>query len=176
MRGMILVAFTLMLLGCHEPHTGQQTLLAGAKCPIMPVPRQVMAESIQDSLQLGGLDWDFSSAADWVDDGQRWRDEWMNGVFPNGQINRQPLVFSHNKAWTAERYRLHVDDSGIHITAGGRQGAIWGLVSLRQLMPIQCENGNCGSLRLPHVCLEDEPRYAHRGLLLDCCRHFMEPE
>lgn len=176
MRGMMLGAFALFFWGCNEPQAGEQTILAGAQCPVMPAPHQVETPSNQDTLLVGGLDWDFSAAADWSDDGRRWRDEWMDGVFPNGKAARKPLVFDHNTTWPAERYRLQVDETGIRIIAGGRLGAIWGLVSLRQLMPIPCENGNCGWVGLPHVRFEDEPRYHHRGLLLDCCRHFMEPE
>lgn len=62
-----------------------------------------------------------------------------------------------------EGYRLSVAEDGVTIEASTEAGVIWALTTLFEIT----ENGNA-----PCVAIEDAPKYAHRGLLLDCARHF----
>ena len=43
------------------------------------------------------------------------------------------------------------------------------------MMPAVCEQGCPRGFELPAVAIQDSAYLAHRGLLLDCCRHFMAP-
>ncbi len=72
-------------------------------------------------------------------------------------------------------YRLRVDASGVEVVAGETAGLLYALATLRQLLPAWA----CGlaplpgaPLTLPHVAIEDTPRFAWRGLHLDVGRHF----
>ncbi|MBB5192413.1 hexosaminidase [Silvimonas terrae] len=67
-----------------------------------------------------------------------------------------------------ESYRLEVTDSGIILTAPQRYGALRGLQTLLQL-----QTTNSQGVVFPHVLIEDAPRFAWRGLLLDVSRHFI---
>ena len=72
--------------------------------------------------------------------------------------------------------RLHAD-SGICIRASAAAGAFRGLTTLRQMLPVAWEDDKGrASFDMPTGILRDAPRFEHRGLLLDCCRHFMSPE
>lgn len=53
----------------------------------------------------------------------------------------------------------------------------WGLQSLSQVL-IGRANEQPGSetLRLPGLRIADKPRFAYRGAMLDCCRHFFTVE
>lgn len=62
-----------------------------------------------------------------------------------------------------EAYRLQVNDRGIEINASDETGVIWALTTIHSKM----ENQN-----IPYCTIEDAPRYAHRGVMLDCVRHF----
>ena len=64
-----------------------------------------------------------------------------------------------------EGYRLRVSPSSTTLTAPKTAGLFYGLQTLRQLA--------FGRDRIPCGEIEDRPAYAWRGLLLDCCRHFM---
>ncbi len=61
------------------------------------------------------------------------------------------------------------------IIRGGRQGLIWGLQTFNQLMLLDRELIG-GGYSLPIVELVDQPAFQHRGMLLDCCRHFFSVE
>ena len=76
-----------------------------------------------------------------------------------------------------EAYNLNVDKGQIQITASTSEGLFRGWTTLRLMIPASAETGGCAKgFFLPIVSIEDSPEFEHRGLLLDCCRHFMEPE
>ena len=77
------------------------------------------------------------------------------------------LVLRHDQELSPEGYSLLVEADKITITAFAEAGVIWALVTLYSLE----EKGN-----YPAIYLEDAPRYAHRGFLLDCVRHFFPVE
>jgi hexosaminidase len=74
----------------------------------------------------------------------------------------------------AEGYRLKVGSDGITIHARGGAGFFYAAQTVKQLMPAS-EFGD-GELPftvpIPFVEIEDEPRFAWRGLMLDTARHF----
>jgi hexosaminidase len=68
-----------------------------------------------------------------------------------------------------EAYRLSVTPQGIEIAASGDRGLFWGVQTLLQMLPA----GHQGALSIPAVRIDDAPRYAWRGVMLDVARHFM---
>ena len=68
----------------------------------------------------------------------------------------------------AEEYTLEVTTTRVVLRAGGPTGLIHGLASLRQL----AGTGN----EVPAVVIADGPRFPWRGVMLDCCRHYMSVE
>lgn len=69
----------------------------------------------------------------------------------------------------AEGYKLDVSKDGIRISAKD-QGLFYAVQSLLQMFP------NDGTAKLACVSIEDQPRYAYRGLHLDVSRHFFSKE
>jgi hexosaminidase len=67
-----------------------------------------------------------------------------------------------------EAYALEVTPDGVRISAGTHQGLFYGAITLWQLVT---PDG-----RVPAVRIEDAPRFAWRGFMLDSARHFMPPE
>jgi len=68
-----------------------------------------------------------------------------------------------------EAYALLVDENQIRITSDGNPGIFYGIQTLVQIID-QLENKDTS---IQSLLLEDHPKFGHRGLLLDCCRHFM---
>jgi len=70
-----------------------------------------------------------------------------------------------------EDYRLTVSAQGVRLQAAGPTGVLRGLATLRQLV----QPGEQG-FELPLVTIDDAPRFAWRGLLIDPARHFVHVE
>jgi hexosaminidase len=76
-----------------------------------------------------------------------------------------------------EAYRLVVDDTQVRIDGGDPAGVFWGAQTLRQLLgpeafrraPLDPER----RWSVPLGVVEDGPRFAWRGMLLDVARHFL---
>ncbi len=66
-----------------------------------------------------------------------------------------------------ESYILNISESGITVQASGESGIIWALTTVANLEK---------NLTLPCCSIEDAPKYQHRGLHLDCARHFFSTE
>ena len=74
-----------------------------------------------------------------------------------------------------EGYQLEVRPDAIVIEAPGTAGVFYGIQTLRQLLPIEIEERRPVSgvdWRVPCVLIEDKPRFAWRGFMLDEARHF----
>jgi len=78
------------------------------------------------------------------------------------------LRLYRNSGLPDEGYHLHVtQERGVQIEASSAQGLCWALATLHTLI----EDG-----RVPCCDITDAPRYPHRGILLDCVRHFFPVE
>ena len=82
----------------------------------------------------------------------------------------QPIRFvTDRKIAGDEAYRLTISPSGVTIAASHPAGLFYGAVSLWQLLT--AEPGN-GPVTLSARTIDDAPRFAWRGLLIDSSRHF----
>lgn len=81
-----------------------------------------------------------------------------------------PINLTINKNLDKNKYQLQIRKKRINIEASNPQSIFWGIVSLQQLIDINTTNS--GDIILPICTIEDKPQYNHRGMLLDCARHF----
>lgn len=77
----------------------------------------------------------------------------------------------------SEAYRLRVDQHGILLESSDADGLFWGIQTLFQLLPNAIYSGErvVESL-IPFVEIEDAPRFAWRGAMLDVSRQFFSIE
>ena len=78
-----------------------------------------------------------------------------------------------------EGYRLEVTPRRVTIRAAAPAGVFYGIQTLRQLLP--SDNLRKAPVRriewtIPCVSIEDRPRFAWRGMMMDTSRHFMPKE
>jgi len=78
----------------------------------------------------------------------------------------------------AEGYELSADRRGVEIKARTSRGLFAGVQTLRQLLPAQVESRSQvrGPWTVPAGRIVDQPRFAHRGAMLDVARHFFAPD
>lgn len=88
-----------------------------------------------------------------------------------GVPNSLVLTSAGTDSLPPEGYRLTVTPQKITI-AGKGAGLFYGIQTLIQLMP----SDDAATIKLPCVQIEDYPRFAYRGMMLDVCRHFFSVE
>ncbi|MFT4233543.1 MAG: family 20 glycosylhydrolase [Microbacterium sp.] len=67
-------------------------------------------------------------------------------------------------------YSLNIDDDGLRVRAGADAGLRHARATLAQLL-IEGDGWS-----LPHVAIDDAPRFTYRGMMLDVARHFFGVE
>ena len=84
--------------------------------------------------------------------------------------NKKKVVVEPNE----EAYTLTVTAKGFAISGQTAAAVFRGVQTLRKSLPIVKESGS--QIALPAVVVQDEPRFAYRGMHLDCSRHFFPVE
>lgn len=84
------------------------------------------------------------------------------------------IQFKINANLPSEGYRLEVSPKSIVIEASQGRGHFYGVQTLLQLLPpaVFAGAGNQGLWMIPACVIEDAPRFAYRGVMLDVGRHF----
>lgn len=67
-----------------------------------------------------------------------------------------------------EAYLLEVNEDQVTITGSSAAGVFYGIQTLRKSLPVAKD----AQVVLPPVRVNDAPRFAYRGMMLDVCRHF----
>ncbi|MDO4228449.1 MAG: glycoside hydrolase family 20 protein [Capnocytophaga sp.] len=93
---------------------------------------------------------------------------------PNGNF----IIFEVNKNIPVEGYKFTSSENKITIQSADRNGFIYALQTLRQLLPKEIESEQLIDKEwiIPLVSIEDQPEYPWRGLMIDVARHFFPKE
>ena len=87
----------------------------------------------------------------------------------SGSVTAGSIVFKlDSQINNLEGYSLSVTPKRIEITSRRPAGAFLAVQTLRQLIP----EGQKHKLEIPSVFIRDEPRFAHRGVMLDVGRYY----
>jgi hexosaminidase len=70
---------------------------------------------------------------------------------------------------TSESYLLDIKQKSI-VLSGSDRGIFYGVQSILQLLP----GARDSTISLPCALIKDTPRFAYRGMMLDCGRHFFD--
>lgn len=84
------------------------------------------------------------------------------------------IRISHTPGLSKESYNLRVDAQGISIEATEAAGVFYGLQSIRSMLTEA--DFNATQVTLPYVQVQDEPRYAYRGFMMDIARNFKDKQ
>ncbi|HJU39875.1 MAG TPA: family 20 glycosylhydrolase, partial [Tahibacter sp.] len=173
----IVAAFLIACLAACSP-TPQPTppapKIAAAKPALVPQPLRLDVRDgalrIDASTRVVAASPEAKAAAAYfVDTLKRTRDVALTVVDADAQ---GAIVFTLDPAAPDdgdEGYAIAIDARGAKVTARTARGLFYGGVSLWQL----ATSGNAGEpVVLPALSIQDRPRYAWRGLMLDSARHF----
>lgn len=171
MRPYHLIVFVLVFSGaCQQP----QSVLVGSTDGLIPLPASLVLTVPSEGLFVPSSQWNWQVDESWSDQVEFWK-TW----FP-GQSDKKGVAIQLQRieGEVLEGYQLRIDPQwGVWIGASDSIGVFRALTTLRQILPVELDLGAVErDLWLPALEINDAPRFEHRGLLLDCCRHFMEPE
>tara|TARA_R110001599_G_scaffold54673_10_gene151841 strand:+ start:1100 stop:3427 length:2328 start_codon:yes stop_codon:yes gene_type:complete len=100
-----------------------------------------------------------------------------------GVVNTAPssnfVQLSTDVSLPEEAYNLKVTENQVIIYASGHNGFLYGLETIRQLLPVAMESKNVVSNMnwdIPNVEIKDSPRFKWRGFMLDVSRHFFDKD
>lgn len=91
--------------------------------------------------------------------------------------NGKPAIsFVVEEGMPKEGYKLSVTPDLITLSASQPNGFFYGVQTIFQLLPPAVYGKQAdkkANWSIPAVEIEDAPRFAHRGLMLDVCRHYV---
>ena len=76
----------------------------------------------------------------------------------------------------AEAYTLEASAAGLRIRGATAAAVLWGVQTVRQLLPLEFETARGARpsrWTIPALRIEDRPRFAWRGSMIDAARHFL---
>ncbi|MFM7770650.1 MAG: beta-N-acetylhexosaminidase, partial [Bacteroidota bacterium] len=102
---------------------------------------------------------------------------WLEGNCPEACYGKNVSnYFEFNASKTEFKpggYLLRISSRGVKIESNGAEGMSYGIQTLKQLLWASFQE-NKKHIVLPMAVIQDAPVFSHRGLLLDCGRHFMD--
>jgi hexosaminidase len=141
---------------------------------LLPLPVQVTAQpggfALTDATTIRA-DASLADAATWLAAVLR-----AATRLPLRESDEGELRIVRDETLVEEAYRLEVTSRGATLSAGSDSGAFWGVQTLRQLLgPDAFRRAPVGenAWSVPACSIEDRPRFAWRGCLLDVARHFL---
>jgi len=159
--------------------TALATALPAVAAPaLIPAPASLVEGQGTYALRSGGViavpkgDTEAREVAVYLQDLLK-RTRGLSLTIREGGSGKAAVVLRRDPTRTGEAYRLTAGKDGVVIEAGARGGLFYGAVSLWQLAS---DGPGNGPAKIAAVTIEDAPRFAWRGMMLDSARHFQSPE
>ena len=89
-------------------------------------------------------------------------------------LGKGEIQFLVNPELAPEQYTVQVNKDGVVVEASALNGFVYACETLKQMLPAAIYGGKKAKAHwvLPYVSIQDQPRFAYRGMHLDVSRHF----
>jgi len=89
-------------------------------------------------------------------------------------LGKGDIQFLVNPELAPEQYNVQVSKDGVVVEASALNGFVYACETLKQMLPAAIYGGKKAKAHwvLPYVSIQDQPRFAYRGMHLDVSRHF----
>lgn len=174
-RLFVLFLAATFLISCSKSQKAKEIILSKGSPSIIPEPI---------SLEIGENSFVFSNSTEiHLDEGLKHPDVFRfhiggkaNSFVKKGKSgNHLYFTIKDSSNLKSEAYELSIKGNSISISAYNEVGLFWGLQTLKQLS-FQYQKNNSGIAIIPEMKISDQPKFQHRGMLLDVCRHFFDKE
>ena len=152
-----ILPFILLFFACNEPEIQEVHLIP--KPQNISINQGVFELNLQTGIVSDSL---FLAEVNYLKD--------LLNLPLNGQANH--IILHLKEGLGKEEFFLDISYDNLKIEASTPVGIMRGIQTLRQLLP----RGNKTTMNIPSLSIHDYPRFVWRGMLLDCCRHFMDVE
>ncbi|WP_417369719.1 beta-N-acetylhexosaminidase [Gelidibacter japonicus] len=161
----VLMVFITFLYNCDSPNPEK------TKPQIIPMPAQMEStkgEFVLDQSVGMSFDSNFKISATFL------KEFIEKGSAIQLRQNNKISFIQDDTISNDEGYQLTITPKQIEIRAKTDQGAFYAVQSLRQLLPVDLENGTfyMENITIPCVAITDSPQFKHRGMHLDVGRHY----
>lgn len=167
----IFTSLILIISACHTSTIAQEDSV-----PLLPKPANAVwlkgNFSLSDNMEIAGADGAL----------QEYFISQINSLtglkLKSVHVSPAKIIFSITKEKTEdEEYKLFVSKEKVEIISSSKEGLFRGMQTFFQLIPHEAKsNKKNSSIDIPCVNIKDKPRFSHRGLNLDCARHFMSKD
>ncbi|WP_418603166.1 family 20 glycosylhydrolase [Hwangdonia sp.] len=179
LKVVLVCALSLIFFGCNTKET---KVFTESDIQVIPKP---------ESLKLNEGNFQFNESTTFyvADDAQSAAAQILIDRFKVAQgwdlktVDTQPksnyIQFKTSEDIEDEGYKLMVENDVITIESNDFNGFLYGIQTLRQLLPpaIESETKTADAhWVIPNVEIADKPRFEWRGLMLDVSRHFFQKE
>ncbi|MBL4709404.1 MAG: beta-N-acetylhexosaminidase [Flavobacteriales bacterium] len=160
-----LITILLFLGSYNQAHSNEDTIALNYN--VIPKPSQLIIKEGKFALDKGV---DFQHPRELDIQAIELLQFFKKHQIKSSNIYSRKLIFDFAfEKHDAESYRLKITKDTILLTANTPIGISRGSATLKQLMLL---NNHSYYDQIPLVEIFDAPRFEHRGLLLDCSRHF----
>lgn len=160
----LLLLSVLFLFSCT---TNQKEVISTAHLNLTPHPQYVNLKGGELDLSKG-LRFTTNLTDSLSTDLKEYLSEWV--VFDEASLSKLELTIAPGFSSNKEGYLLLIDNNGITIKASNFAGVFYGVQTLSQLLEYNSNNATS----VPYIEIEDLPRFAYRGFMLDVSRHFFQ--
>lgn len=165
-RFSLIFAVTAMAVACAQP--------APQEFHVIPMPATVNLASGSFCVKGAAVSFDENMDEASTNAARRFVTSLETATGKECKLAKGGITFVQNPNLAAEQYVIDITSKAVRVEASALNGFVYACETLKQMLPaaIYGDKAVKADWVLPCAHIEDQPRFAYRGMHLDPCRHF----